>query len=338
MFPNNKKGIELSTLAAIILLLVSTAVIAGVYKVAFSKADEKSVEVTCRSFNAVRYGVEKGLSSEGTSGKLASRKFQTPRVCATIEKTATVPTKDFKDTPGSLSVGAAKEIRHMMARCWWMWLEGRQQNMFSKGVFDLKDGCFVCYTFAINKDVRLTYSDILTVLQQPYPQITLADNCKTGGPGTCRANCFTNERESNSPSCKGQKCCIATYSYLDYIQGTNGAPTGKGLVLIGDRDALSSKDLYAVAFVSPKEGWTWEAAGLSTGAAGSAVLAVLVLTAPVSWPVAFASSFILATGSASLYTVADVSGAVKPKDYNFILLDKYQNIQSRCYVEKSYGE
>ena len=51
----DKKGMELSTIIEIILVVVAAGLIIGVFTLASNKADEKTSEILCRGFNSVRF-------------------------------------------------------------------------------------------------------------------------------------------------------------------------------------------------------------------------------------------------------------------------------------------
>src|SRR3989338_6571503 len=119
----NKRGIEESTLAEILLLLLAFIILLGIIKYIGSKAEESSSEKLCRAFNAIRYGtqIDKGPVTFNFA----------PRVCKTIDK-ENVPGKDYKGHVGGLKEGAKSELRDAIAKCWWMWLEGKQPKNFLK--------------------------------------------------------------------------------------------------------------------------------------------------------------------------------------------------------------
>jgi hypothetical protein len=350
--PQNKKKAEIGFLAAIILLLVSVGVVAAVYKAAFAGLDQKTAELNCRSFNVIRFAIEKGAKDDGIGSQILAKQFNAPRICPTFDKKGTVPTKDYQDQKIGKETQAASEIRDMMARCWWMWLEGKQQNIFQRGVFDLKDGCFICYTFAINKDVSVGYTHIIDSLQKSYPRTTLSDNCKKPeGYGECRPGCFDKETEMRSSSCTDSqkpKCCVASFSYLDYIQGTNGAPTGKGLILVTDKEPILAKDkMYAISIVSPAPSWTLNSAAYTGGAVGSLagglaatmLVSSYLLAAPITVTATVVGIGLTSyAGYFGFTEAASVSGEVKPNNYNYILLSKHDDVQKYCYAEKSYGQ
>ena len=113
----NKKGIEMTTLIQIFLAVAAVGLIIGVVANVSLRAEEKESELLCKTFNEIRFGteVEKGPFSFNVA----------PRACKVIDK-KNVPSKDYKDHIAGVQEGAKGEIRDLMARCWWMWLEGIQ--------------------------------------------------------------------------------------------------------------------------------------------------------------------------------------------------------------------
>ena len=189
----NKKGIEWSTLIEILLILVATFLIITIFTIAAGRADDKTAENLCRGFNAIRYATQIG---EGKLGVTLA-----PKACKTIDK-KDVPSKDYKSNIDSDKESAQKEIRDLMARCWWMWLEGNQKNMFDKSFYNWQNGCFICYTFSTEKDVGfMSYDGLSASLNNPYYAVDRTDKCAPlGQGGKCMDSCtepFTTEVPSS---------------------------------------------------------------------------------------------------------------------------------------------
>ena len=203
----NRKGLELKFLAEIFLIIVATGLILGVLTVTLSRADEKASEQLCRGLNAIRFGtkVETPIGSYNIA----------PQACKTIDK-GDLPGKDYKNI-GDSKKGAEAEIRDLMARCWWMWLEGKQPNMFDQSTWAIlaKNKCFICYTFSLQKDLKIPMTEFAVSLNTPYFAVDSTDKCAPGGQGgKCRASCDASStsfsREVPSSRCKpNEKCCIA---------------------------------------------------------------------------------------------------------------------------------
>jgi hypothetical protein len=122
--------------------------------------DEKATVEACRTTNEARVFVE-----HKTSEYVA-----TPRFCKTIDKTKgslSVPTKRF----GQNEEGAKQEIRDMVAKCWYMWLEGSEPNIFRD--FPGEKSCHICYRFrikdtGIDGDNPITLTEIADSMESPY--------------------------------------------------------------------------------------------------------------------------------------------------------------------------
>ncbi len=187
---NKRGGLEFGTIIEALLILITFIVIVTVFKIAASRADEKTQENLCRGFNAIRYGTQ-----ELTGLQIG------PRACKTIDK-KDVPGDDYKEHVDGIKAGAQAEIRDLMARCWWMWLEGNQKNMFEKSWYNIKNGCFICYTFSLDKGVgRISYNDFSASLSEPYYAVDGTDRCASAGQGGwCMDECnseFPKEVPSN---------------------------------------------------------------------------------------------------------------------------------------------
>ena len=225
----NKRGIELSTLIEIILVVVATGLIIGVFTSISSKADEKTSENLCRGFNALRFGTQ--VETAGVKFNVA------PRACKIIDK-QDLPGKDYQDYSGGKKEGAKAEVRDLMARCWWMWLEGNQQNMFEKSFYNLQNGCFVCYTFSLKKDAgQFSYEEFAATLNSPYYGIDSTNRCAPAGQGgKCMSSCDKNSdfpREIASSRCNpNEKCCIAEASKDECISKGGKCSPADGYVSI----------------------------------------------------------------------------------------------------------
>ncbi len=227
----NKKGIEWSTFIEILLVIVATGFIIGVFSVAAGRADEKTAENLCRGFNALRYGINEkiGLSVA-------------PRACKTIDK-KDVPSKDYIGHVKGYREGAKAEIRDLMARCWWMWLEGNQRDMFNTEYYNFDNKCFICYTFSIDESIKpITYGDFAESLNEPYYAVDSTDRCAPGGQGGWCMNSCNDEFSREVPSNK----CVQK-SYEGFGGGRSGG-AGSG----ADFSESTSQDIKSTLVDSTK--------------------------------------------------------------------------------------
>ena len=208
----NKKGEEIRYLVEIIIVLLVMGAIIGIIYGISGKANEKTSETLCRTFNALRYGTK--VETKPADFNIA------PRACSTINKENPLPSKDFKGHPLGAEEGAQAEIRDLMTICWDMWLNGHQKNMFDKKWYNLENGCFVCYTFTLDKSLKhISYEDFSASLSQPFYAVDDTDKCAPFGQGgKCKPSCDTgtdyfSKEVTGLRSCQpGFKCCIASDS------------------------------------------------------------------------------------------------------------------------------
>jgi len=215
----NKRGIELVTVIEIFLVVLAGGLIISVFTAKSSEANEKTSENLCRGFNAIRFGTQ--LETPIGNYNIA------PRACKTIDK-KDLPGKDYKYHIDGPKEGAKAEIRDLIAKCWRMWLEGNQKNIFESKWYNLQNGCFVCYTFSIDKSAgSFSYQEFAKSLDKPYYVIDDTDRCAPGGQGgKCMSSCntvsdyFSKEIASNRCP-NNQKCCIAEDS-IDECKNKGG--------------------------------------------------------------------------------------------------------------------
>lgn len=217
----SKKGIEWNFLIEIVLLLAATALIITVFTIAAGRADDKTAENLCRGFNSIRYATQFG------EGKLSVT--LAPNACKTIDK-KNVPSEDYKNSADSAKDSAQKEVKDLMARCWWMWLEGNQKNMFTKSWYNLQNGCFICYTFSTDKDVGyMSYDDFSASLNKPYYAVDRTDRCAPMGQGgKCMDSCtapFTTEVTSSK--CNPQESLAVEIGNKLINSGSTTDPSSK---------------------------------------------------------------------------------------------------------------
>lgn len=412
---SKKGGLELSTLAEIILILLAAGLIIYIFNYAAGRAAEKTSEKLCRGFNALRFAtkIDKGPLTINA----------VPRACKTIDK-KDLPGNDYKDYVGGLGEGAKAELRDMMANCWYMWLEGKQPNIFDTSTTSLQNKCFVCYTFSLQNGVSITVPEFISSLDYPYQAIDSSSRCAPADQGgycmnpcsspfsraissTACANPYKPERsgdyggagasgtygkpdnnvKKSTDLTSGLKCCIADdrkdecinkggscsptpidkyhlynkwacskgncyvqdenfVSYLDYVQGTNGAKGGAGFIVYEDKikndNGLLSGKKYAVTLISPGNSW-----GVDTWAWGGATVAIPVAVGAAAYYggglISVLPAFITKNLGGTLvvaewfaYEKLQKSGTLT--GYNFIYLSEYDAVSNKCQIEAGVGE
>lgn len=355
-----------------ILILIGVIILIAIIIQASSRAEEGTSEKLCRASNGIRYGtkIDSGPISLNTA----------PRACKTIDK-GDLPSKNYKEHIGGEKEGAKAEIDDMIAKCWYMWLEGKQPNMFDTSTVG-QNKCFICYTFSLGKNVdTIKSSDIFESLEKPYYAVDKSDNC-AGAGGFCRALCGPAETEISSLSASkkcsiGAKCCISKkinnecenragrcestplkgyyhyekwkcnsgdcyvdrknmVSYIDYIQGTNGALGGAGFLLLENTiysEGIQNRQKYALTLVSPGNDMSWDTAawGGATLAGTAAFFASIIYVPPIFGAKTTAAQ-ISAAGTA--YSLGMISKSGNIAGYNFIYLSDYDKVQDKCAVEQ----
>lgn len=176
------------------------------------KADEKVQVDLCRVSNEIRMGVK-----ESSSGWVS-----TPRACATIDKYTEekfqIPTKKYPQN----KEGAEAEIRDMIKNCWYMWLEGSQENAFDGLNIIGSEGCHVCYIARVKDKIvgDITFNSISRSMGQPYFVADASNKCAPEGGFLSSVPCEDYSRFgtldkgkwkkviSKDADNSGQVCCI----------------------------------------------------------------------------------------------------------------------------------
>ena len=147
----NKKGMAASELAIIILAIVGFGILAPAISYAQQRAEGKSEEIICH--NSIAFRSLSTVNFAGQDVKVA------PRLCKTIEKDVTGSRGEIKD-----------EIAYKMARCWWMFNEGRHEKVLDNAADILQflgwsstdKPCFLCY------DLKIDEKEIAEPSQQSF--------------------------------------------------------------------------------------------------------------------------------------------------------------------------
>lgn len=200
----NKKGFEmgLSIVVGAVLLFLAGGLIIYTTNLMAQEVKEKEDEGLCRWFNEFRFGLREKNPLGTPIG---------PEVCRTIHKE--IPSDDYEQT----TEGVKEEIRDLMVRCWWMWLEGTEPDMLGEWWKKWgKNPCFVCYTFTIKKDRNIetfSFKDLEKSLIEAYYVEDSSDKCAPQGGGRCfYKKCVSKPYIKKVPSTKCEKdhvCCVS---------------------------------------------------------------------------------------------------------------------------------
>ncbi len=199
----NKKGAEFgfAIIVAIAILLLSGGVIFAGIKYTSSKLSEGVQVTSCRLLNNIKFVVKEKTSKLLTSGEA---------ICNTIDKHTNenlfVPSAKYKQD----KEGAELEIRDMIKKCWYMWLDGSKPDMFNG--YPLSESCFTCYTFKIKEKIQgVTYNSLQKSMEEPFYAEDKSNKCAPGGGGYIRQQqCDPDEEVTASRKLIGttDKCCI----------------------------------------------------------------------------------------------------------------------------------
>jgi len=204
---NMKKGMAAGTLVAMIITLAAFMLIASVIIKFMINVDEQQAELICHDSIALRAATQ---ISAGDTKIL-------PLVCKTLDKKLEGGTEEIKE-----------QIAVKMARCWWMFNEGRYDEILDtdkvRKIFGLaKTGndCLICYNLII-------------------------PNGELKGQTITTSDLFAYIRDTNYPK-------LNKVTYLDYIQYAGGGP---GRVILGE-DINDGQAYGVVIFVKNKEKKDW---------------------------------------------------------------------------------
>ena len=204
----SKRGVEaagLSVIIGIVILLLSGWVILSVISGSTSRTDEKLQVDLCRITNEVRVAVEHKTKDF----------VSTPRFCNTIDKTegsVQVPTtKKYTQD----AAGANLEIREMIKNCWYMWLEGSEQNTFLN--IPNRESCQICYRFRVKDTIgggKVDRETLSASMEEPFfVSVPSEFNCDppNGGAFEDGTECSDSEKivvkTRTLPDGTNQVCC-----------------------------------------------------------------------------------------------------------------------------------
>jgi hypothetical protein len=140
---NSKKGMSMAFIVGVVITLVAFVLIAPL-AAKFVGEDEKKAEMLCQTSINLR-----ASSMISVGGSILKTELKSPILCKTIDY-------EIEGDKRKLM----SQIAEKMARCWWMFNEGRYEEIVKssdihllKGVFGLKgNDCFVCYAIFIDED------------------------------------------------------------------------------------------------------------------------------------------------------------------------------------------
>lgn len=223
MHLKNKRGFTAAgfgIVVAIAILVLSAIVIFQGIGYASSKLDEDFQVKTCRFLNEIKFGLKDKSQGVLTSGE---------SICLTVDKHTNeksfVPKSKYKQN----KEGAELEIRDMIMKCWYMWLDGSKGKML-RG-YPFSESCFTCYSFRMKDTISgVTYSSISSIMEDPFYAKDTSDNCAPSGGGHWKPNkCDADERSviSKKAQLPDYKCCVKGITNGCENKGGKCSSTGK---------------------------------------------------------------------------------------------------------------
>tara|TARA_Y100000310_G_scaffold344364_1_gene456777 strand:- start:16469 stop:17347 length:879 start_codon:yes stop_codon:yes gene_type:complete len=221
----DRKGLAAGQLVLMLLIIAGLMLMLALLTGFFSKAEGQEEEILCYNSIATR-----AFTTFGSNDNI--KPF--PVLCKTIDR----------DVVGNREEIQA-QVSHMMSRCWWMFGQGKHEEILSDGgdffskVLNIRpDGnqCFLCYTASIeNKEIEdgpITPKDLTRYME-----------------------------ETLHPTVKG-------VTYHDYIVKNKG-PGGIAIF-----DSIKPREAYGIVFLSrnKKDGGGWWAGITGTIATAGTVL------------------------------------------------------------------
>ena len=206
MFCRSRKAVARSSLILLLTAIVSLVIIIYAVYEFYTRADQAVDEPACRGSILTRVKFSFKLAKVVEVNPF-------PILCKTQEKTLEGNKKQVMN-----------QISDLSARCWWMFLNGEYGNIFNKLNLESDQKCFICYTFKIENDMKITGKDLIDYMGENYYIIP------------------EEEKESEEVNEEG-------VTYLDYIQTYKG----KGIIATsGDIKFIGKEEeIYAIYFISP---------------------------------------------------------------------------------------
>jgi len=186
----NKKGMEAGFLVALIITIVS-GVLIGITVMKFSSSmDEKEAENLCHSTIALRAQTALNMNENSDEAAISAQVKAIPALCKTVDKT-------IKGNNEQIMEQMAQKI----ARCWWMFGEGRYDNILGRSSFKIlpsvfgtnrqQNQCFNCYNLLIDQDSleggvisNIEFFNYLNTHNLPNLNLTYIEYIQQyGGPG-----------------------------------------------------------------------------------------------------------------------------------------------------------
>jgi len=287
---SNKAVMSASFIVGIIITLAAFMIIGGTVMRFVGEAEPKEAERLCH--DSITWRAATTLQVEGTDIQLS------PILCKTL---------DFKIEGEKERV--MEQLAQKLARCWWMFGEGRYEQILDKeqlgkifGLAKTKNDCFLCYTIMIEDKAfkgKITSQELLDYMR-------------------------THDYSSYN------------MSYLDYVQGFGG-PGGLGLIA----QEIEPGKAYGISFLAKnteEKSWFGEIVG------GTAVVAGLVsgyflCGATVGLGCVIATGIAVAGGEVLGSAVGSkIDNLYTERDISLVYLSELKSAQEACFHGDLGGE
>lgn len=184
-----KKGLTASFIITATITLIAFTLITGSIMHFMAKAEDVESEILCQQSLALRANTMWSMDWEaGTHAELKV----IPPMCQTIDKKVSGTEEEISE-----------EFAYRSSRCWWMFGEGRYEELLHDvdtelmwGFFSndkLENDCFMCYTIMVDEDElgddnMITSDNLLTTYlnesHRTYSDLSYLDYIQSyGGPG-----------------------------------------------------------------------------------------------------------------------------------------------------------
>ncbi|MBT6773926.1 hypothetical protein HOA91_01005 [Candidatus Woesearchaeota archaeon] len=284
-----KKGITAGTLVIIISVIAAFIIIASVIVGFMGKVETKEAELLCKTSIDARAASTMQVGSADVA--LA------PVLCKTQDKEITGNREEIKS-----------QLAYMMARCWWMFGEGRyEENLGDPDVirktFGVPAGenkCFLCYT-------------------------TIIDETEIEGGTVGAREMYEYIQETDHRDIKGLK-------YLDYFQSYGGP----GKVMVGED--IKAENAYGVVYLvkNKEESGGWWATAIATVAIAGTVICIIaepcgaIAGVVMAGTAGFAGTVAYKTHKRNFYGDDE-------RDVSVVILDHMKGIEAGGCVVKDLG-
>jgi hypothetical protein len=232
---NKKAQITMNMIIKIMLVLAAFGLVFLFVMFGSDKASYAAEENTCHS--SVVFRTMSSLNVADTNVNIG------PLLCKTFDKKITGTKAELES-----------QISKMMARCWWMYNEGRQDDLFNSAELSTLLGfdgdnnkCRLCYTVLIDQD-----------------------EIEDGSIGS--GELFNYLLQTDHYQIKGA-------TYLDYIQSYGGP--GEPVIM----ESVYPRGAYGIAYLSKStdnSGFSWVDVGIALGAVGAVVCVATVVCGVVA--------------------------------------------------------